>query len=169
MKKGKNEKKRQKIVWITGAALMFLGAVGTDVAGNTAVVPKEYMQYCEEAGQIYNICPELLEAVLEAESGGNPNALGKAGEMGLMQIYPKYHRGRAEKIGVGNLFEPRGNILTAADYLAELFARYGDVGTVLMVYNGTKNAVELGQQGIYTDYAEEVMQRAEELERLHGK
>lgn len=132
-------------------------------------LPKEYIYYCEEAGRAYNICPELLQAVIEAESGGDPDAVGEAGEIGLMQVYPAYHQGRALHLSVYNLFDPEGNVLVGADYLAELFSEYGDVGTVLMAYNGTENAAERGSRGEYTEYAEKVMKRAAELERLHEK
>ena len=40
---------------------------------------------------------------------------------------------------------------------------------VLMVYNGTADAAGLGEKGKYTDYAEKIMERTEQLERLHGK
>ena len=53
--------------------------------------------------------------------------------------------------------------------LWELFEKYEDIGTVLMVYNGTKNAVRRGEQGDYTKYARKIMQRSRELEGLHGK
>lgn len=50
-----------------------------------------------------------------------------------------------------------------------MFEKYEDIGTVLMVYNGTKNAVRRGEQGDYTKYARKIMQRSRELEGLHGK
>ena len=86
-----------------------------------------------------------------------------------MQVYPKYHMERAEWLGIYSLFNPKDNILTGADYLSELFEEYQDMGTVLMVYNGTADAVELGEQGKYTDYAKQIMKRTEQLERLHKK
>lgn len=148
---------------------MFFGVVKINAAGADTELPEEYQQYCEETGQAYGICPELLMAVIEQESGGNPDAVGAAGEIGLMQIYPKWHMDRAESLGVYSLFSPRGNILVGADYLVELFAEYGDIGTVLMVYNGEPDAVELGEQGRYTEYARKVMERSRQLERLHKK
>ena len=69
---------------------MFVGAVKINAAGADTELPEEYQQYCEEIGQEYNICPELLMAVIERESDGDENAVGKYGEVGLMQIYPKY-------------------------------------------------------------------------------
>ncbi len=151
------------------AVSVCFGAAQINAADADTELSAEYQMYCEKAGQAYNICPELLEAIIETESGGNPDAVGEAGEIGLMQIYPKYHRVRAEHLGVYCLFAPYGNILVGTDYLSELFREHEDVGTVLMIYNGTENAEELGQCGEYTAYAEKILRRTEELERLHGK
>lgn len=148
---------------------MLLITVEANACRADAELSQEYIRYCEEIGQEYHICLELLEAVIETESNGNPDAVGDLGEIGLMQIYPKYHRVRAEHLKVYNLFDPEGNIRVGADYLAELFQKYEDVGTALMIYNGTKDAVDRGMRGDYTDYAEKIMKRCEQLERLHEK
>ena len=148
---------------------IFCGVVIINAAGADTELPQEYIQYCEQVGQVYNICPELLEAIIEEESGGDPDAVGQAGEIGLMQIYPKYHTERMQRLGIMDLSEPEGNILAGADYLAELFYEYGDPGTVLMYYNGTKNFGERGKAGDYTEYAESILKRSEQLERLHKK
>ena len=153
-----------------GAVILALaGAVGIHAEGADTSLPPEYIQYCEEAGRAYNVCPELLEAVIEAESGGDPYAVGAAGETGLMQVYPEYHMGRMGRLGVASLYDPKGNIFVGADYLSELFMEYGDAGTVLMVYNGTENAEGRGSAGDYTDYAEGILGRSAQLERLHRK
>ena len=68
-----------------------------------------------------------------------------------------------------NLFDPEGNVFVGADYLAELAGECGDVGAALMAYNGTADAEERGKRGEYTEYAEKIMKRAAELERLHKK
>ena len=160
-----------------GAVVLFalIGSAAIYASGIDSKLPEEYTQYCEEAGRIYNICPELLEAIIEAESGGDPDAVGQAGEIGLMQIYPMYHMNRMEDIGVRYLFDPRSNIFVGADYLAELFEEHKDTGTVLMVYNGVQNAKERGKIGNYTEYAKSIMkqtislERAREEEEEHGR
>lgn len=45
---------------------------------------------------------------------------------------------------------------------------YGDIGTVLMVYNGTKSAEEFGN-GILTPYAQGILERSAELGRNRGR
>ena len=47
---------------ITG---MLFGAVKINAAGADTDLPEEYQQYCEEIGQSYGICPELLEAIID--------------------------------------------------------------------------------------------------------
>lgn len=44
-------------------------------------------------------------AVMDCESGGNPNATGAQGEMGLLQIHPRWHHDAT--------YDPYGNIVAA--------------------------------------------------------
>lgn len=78
---------------------------------------------------------EVLGAIMAIESGGNPDAVSSQGAVGLMQIMPQYHQERANKYG-GNLKDPRTNILTAADFLAELYKRYGSWEKAAAAYFG---------------------------------
>ena len=136
-------------------------------SADTFVAP-EYAAYCEEIGGAYGICPELLEAIMESESSGNPRAQN-GNCKGLMQINMLYHKERMQKLGVTDIYDARGNILLAADYLAELFRKHGDIGTVLMVYNGSRDAIGRGKRAEYTEYASKIMKRSEQLERQHRK
>lgn len=136
-------------------------------SADTFISP-ECVAYCEEIGRQYAICPELLEAIMESESSGNPRAQN-GNCKGLMQINVTYHQKRMNKLGVSDIYDSRSNILLAADYLSELFLEYGDMGTVLMLYNGSRNALKRGEQGDYTEYAQKIMKRSEQLERLHQK
>ena len=92
---------------------------------------------------------------------------------GLMQISEHWHRERMERLGVTDIYDARGNILLAADYIAELrdTTEYGyDLVYVLMRYNmATDTANKLYKQGEYTDYALEIIAESKRLERLHGK
>ena len=123
---------------------------------------------CVEYGEEYGICPELIMAIIERESGGNINA--ENGDCkGLMQISEKWHKDRMERLGVTDIFDERGNILVGTDYLAELFDEHREAVTVLMVYHGEKNAVNLSKSGYISRYAEDILERSEVLERMHGK
>lgn len=121
-----------------------------------------------EYGEAYGICPELLQALIEIESSGNPKAVNGACK-GLCQIYGKYHGDRMERLGICDLYDERENILIAADYLAELIKKYGEISLVLDVYNGNSMAQQNFDKGIISDYAGAILKRSEELERIHGK
>lgn len=131
-------------------------------------IDKEYIGYVEEISEMYNVCPELVFAIIERESSGNPNAVN--GDCyGLMQVSEYWHRDRMERLGVESLFDPRGNILVGVDYLMELTNRYGDLDMVLMTYNGSSDARERWENGTPTDYATDIMNSSSELQVLHGK
>lgn len=130
---------------------------------------KEAVDACEEYGEEYNICPELLMAIAEAESSGNPKAENGSCK-GLMQVSEKWHKDRMERLGVTDIFDTSGNILIATDYLCELFEKYEDVGMVLMVYNGDSNAKNyMNGKAKLSGYAEKILERSAELEKEHGK
>lgn len=135
---------------------------------NDTYISETAYDACIECGEEYGICPELIMAIIERESGGQADAEnGRC--CGLMQISVKWHYNRMERIGVTDLYEERGNIHVGTDYLAELFDKYGDAATVLMVYHGEKNAVEKAENGEISSYAEGILERSAELERIHGK
>lgn len=124
---------------------------------------------CEKYGEEYEICPELLMAIAEAESSGNPNAENGSCK-GLMQVSEKWHKDRMGRLGVEDLFDESGNILVATDYLYELFKKYEDVGMALMVYNGDSNAKDyMRGTAELSKYAQKILERSAYLEELHGK
>ena len=140
-----------------------------EAAPQRKISEKLLIQYTEEIGQQYGICPELLQAIAERESRLRIYATNGTCK-GLMQISEKWHRDRMKRLGVTNIYNAYGNILLAADYLAELAEENDDLYYVLMRYNMKKStADELYEAGEYTDYAISITERAEELERLHGK
>ena len=131
-------------------------------------IAEEYQDYCEEIGEMYCVCPELLMAMIETESSGNPDATNGTCK-GLMQVSEKWHKDRMERLGVKDIYDPYGNILVATDYLMELAEKYEDIGIVLDVYNGNSKAMQNAENGVLSEYAEKILYRAEMLERVRGK
>lgn len=125
-------------------------------------VPEDVKTYCEEAQKEFCVCAELLEAIAFAESSFDSSAIN--GDcFGLMQISTKWHQERMSRLGVNDIYDTRGNIRVAADYLRELFQRFdGDLYKVLMTYNGDTS------EGV-SDYALEIEEIAIALELVHGK
>lgn len=92
-------------------------------------------------GEIYDIEPEFLEAIAWQESRFSPSA-ENGGCVGLMQIAPRWHQDRMERLGFTNddLYTITASMGIAADYLAELRATGNDDYWVLMTYNGDSRA-----------------------------
>ena len=133
-------------------------------------IPIEIIEYAEVVGSEFNICPELLEAIAFYESAYKPDVTN-GNCKGLMQVNPTVHRLRFEEAGwtTADWDDSYKNMYVAADYLAELFDQYEDVGIVLGVYHGESNAVEKGKSGKLSSYTRKILKRSEELERAHGK
>lgn len=154
---------------VVATLLVCLGSTSTISAETEDTwICEEYQEYIYEVSEEYHVCPELIMAIVEQESSGNAKAVN-GNCKGLMQVSEHWHVGRMESLGVTDLFDPYSNILVGTDYFMELVTEYDDLYTVLMVYNGTADAVEKAEAGQYTDYATEIVARAEQLERMHGK
>lgn len=92
--------------------------------------------YITEIAISYGLDPEIVKALIEIESGGDPYAVGDSGEsIGLMQIQPKWHGERMARLGVTDLMDPYQNVLTGCDILAEKLAEYGNLHDALSAYN----------------------------------
>lgn len=148
-----------------------VGYVPSTEAAEGCISEAELIQITEEVGALYDICPELLQALVERESTYRIDATN-GNCKGLAQISTRWHTERMERLGVTDIYEPYGNILVAADYLRELYDERQDDDTyyVLMRYNmAIDTANQLYAAGEITDYARGIVKRAMELERLHGK
>ena len=133
-----------------------------------AGIDPEYVSICDEVGKEYGISPELLEAIIERESGGDVTA-HDATCHGLMGISAYWNRDRMKRLGITDIYDPKSNITLGADILLELFEEYEDPYTVLMHYNGSSHTDARVEAGDYSDYALWVTERARELEIVHGK
>ena len=116
-----------------GADMPAQGARG--YAGNGS---KLYAGHIEAAARAYNLEPELIRAVITAESGHNPFARSPAGAVGLMQLMP----GTAQRYGVTNRLDPAQSIHGGARYLRDLMNMFGnDMQLTLAAYNAGEEAV----------------------------
>lgn len=111
----------------------------------------------------YNVCYELVLAIIERESAYHKDAVSASGTChGLMQINPTFH-------DCEGIYEADSNVRTGVRYLARLFDDYEDAGLVLDIYHGDKKAIKRFEKGIMSSYARGILERSEELERRHGK
>jgi soluble lytic murein transglycosylase-like protein len=96
-------------------------------------------QMVNEVATRYNVDPQLVRAVIGAESNWNPQAVSRTGAQGLMQLVPT----TARQLGVRNAFDPRQNIEGGVSYLKMLLERYdGDLDKALAAYNAGPGAVD---------------------------
>lgn len=95
----------------------------------------DYSSIINNAAATYNLDPTLLTNLINAESSGDPNAIGpntKYGNaQGLTQLIPS----TAAMLGVTDPFDPTQSINAGAKYLASLVKQFGDVPTALAAYN----------------------------------
>ncbi len=79
----------------------------------------------------YAVPSELVEAIIEAESAWQPNAVSPKGAAGLMQLMPA----TAITLGVTNRFDVEQNIRAGVAYLAHLLTAFrGDIRLVAAAY-----------------------------------
>jgi len=87
----------------------------------------------------YSIDPQLVMAVIQAESAFNPGALSNKNAQGLMQLIPA----TAERFGVKDVWNPLENIKGGTAYLNWLMRHFsGNVEWVVAAYNAGEGAVE---------------------------
>ena len=119
------------------------GAVLT--AERTSPFDAHIAKYAQE----HSVDPDLVRAVIAAESDFNPSAVSNRGAIGLMQLIPA----TAKRFGVANAFRPEQNIEGGVKYLRFLLDTFqNDLKLVLAAYNAGENVVR--RYGGIPPYAE---------------
>ena len=86
-----------------------------------------------------NVRPELVAAVVQAESRFKPTARSGAGAIGLMQLVPRTGRW----MGARDLTNPQQNVAAGAKYLKYLHERFdGNETKVIAAYNAGEGNVK---------------------------
>jgi soluble lytic murein transglycosylase-like protein len=92
----------------------------------------EFESLIREASETHGVDPDLVRAVIRAESEFDPQARSRAGAQGLMQLMPALSR----ELGVTDPYDPRQNVFGGVRYLSRLLQRHqGDVGLAVASYN----------------------------------
>lgn len=139
----------------------------------SAAVPLswEYQDYMRTYCHLYGCPYPMALAVADWETRGqfNMDAIGPAGEVGIMQLNPgpdgSYHAELEDATGLDPT-TPEGNIAGGCYKLGKYVAEYGDAAMVAMAYNrgqaGARAAWEAGiTSNEYTDAVLEALERWE--------
>ncbi len=122
----------------------------------------------EAASAKYQLDPALIAAVIEQESGGDPEALSPAGAIGLMQLMPA----TANSLGV-NPYDPAQNIDGGAHYLIIQLKRFGSLDGALAAYNAGPGSVQsqrwvlIPETMRYVERVPRLMDKYEQIWRQH--
>ena len=91
-----------------------------------------------DAAEKYGVDPDLVKAVIMAESSYNPSAVSNKGAVGLMQIMSA----TATSLGVKDLFNPEDNVDGGVKYLKWLLNQFkGDTMLAVAAYNAGRTKV----------------------------
>ena len=100
---------------------------------------KRFSSRIAEVSRRYQVPEALIHAVIAIESAYDPNAVSRAGAVGLMQLMPA----TAKRYGVANRRDPTANLTGGTRYLRDLLLRFdSNLELVLAGYNAGENAVE---------------------------
>ena len=100
---------------------------------------KRFASKIAEVASRYQVPEGLLHAVIAIESAYDPNAVSRAGAVGLMQLMPA----TARRYGVANRQDPFANLTGGTRYLKDLLLRFdSNLELALAGYNAGENAVE---------------------------
>ena len=91
----------------------------------------------ERHARAQGLDPDLVHAVIRAESAYRPEVVSPKGAIGLMQVMP----GTGKRFGVNDLEQPEGNLRAGTAYLRHLMDRFNSVPLVLAAYNAGEGAV----------------------------
>jgi soluble lytic murein transglycosylase-like protein len=84
----------------------------------------------------HQIQEHLALGLVKEESQFNSNARGSVGEIGLTQVYPKYHRERCKLVADSDLLDDDINLDCGFSYLRKLYVESGSITEALAKYNG---------------------------------
>jgi soluble lytic murein transglycosylase-like protein len=99
-----------------------------------------YGKMIYETARRHSFNPQVVAALIGAESNGNPRAYSRKGALGLMQLMPS----TAQRFGarLEKIYEPKENLEAGISYLSWLAEQFpNDLSKVLAAYNAGENAV----------------------------
>jgi soluble lytic murein transglycosylase-like protein len=99
-------------------------------AAHSPLDGRPFADLIETVSLRHGVDPELVHAVVQAESNYQPHAKSNVGARGLMQVMPD----TARDFGIRDLYDPQNNLEAGVQYLKFLLARF-DVKGAIAAYN----------------------------------
>lgn len=122
---------------------------------------------------IYEVCADenvpmsLVIAMIEHESGFNPEVVSSTDDYGLMQINEINHSQLEEKFHSADMLNPYQNVFCGTKIIGSYIEKYEDLSQALMAYNmgeyGAKKAWLAGTTS--TSYTESILSLMENYEQ----
>ncbi|TGL41545.1 lytic transglycosylase domain-containing protein [Leptospira perdikensis] len=100
--------------------------------------PADIFGTIESIAKSQGMDPNLVKAMVKAESNFKPKAVSPKGAMGLMQLMPE----TAESLGVSDPFDPEDNIGGGVKFLKGLMKEFKDPEKAIAAYNAGPGAVK---------------------------
>jgi soluble lytic murein transglycosylase-like protein len=130
---------RAAVLILTLGSLFGCSQAGFIPGGPHTLAVGELTSLTTDASRTYGVKSDLVRAVIQAESHGDPAAISRAGAQGLMQLMPA----TSEQYGVLNAFDPEANVDAGTRYLRDLLHRYhGNLKLALAAYNAGPGLVD---------------------------
>ena len=135
-------KSRSFIGFVCVLALLYVGLTGLRY-----FFPLEYRDAILEWSDAYDLDPAWVASIIRFESRFQPNAMSRAGAVGLMQIMPETGAWIAKQLDLGaysqdQLTDPAINIQLGTWYLRYLLHRFSAPDSALMAYNAGPSRAE---------------------------
>ena len=123
---------------------------------------------------IYEICADenvpvtLVMAMIEHESGFDPEAVSPTDDYGLMQINAVNHELLKEEYRCADMMNPYQNVFCGISIISSYIDKYGELDKALMAYNmGNYGAQKAWKNGVASiAYSEEILSLMKEYEEV---
>lgn len=123
---------------------------------------------------IYEICADenvpvtLVMAMIEHESGFDPEAVSPTDDYGLMQINAVNNEWLKEEYRCADMMNPYQNVFCGISIISSYIDKYGELDKALMAYNmGNYGAQKAWKNGVTSiAYSEEILSLMKEYEEV---
>ncbi len=140
--------RRRIIVLTIGFLLVVLGGL---IVVRLRAVPPDVVLLVRQIATEEGVDPDLAEALLRTESGGDIEARSRVGARGLMQLMPATAREIAGREGISldgedDLDDPRKNVRIGVIYLRDMLRRF-EASVAELIDEGTQRNPILQRHG----------------------